>query len=49
MSKMPRIEIKTIPGTAEEITRHVDTEQKAVTTKKLKKRTAKKDDVDKTE
>lgn len=47
MNKMPRIEIKTIPGTAEEITRHVDTEQKAVTTKKSKKSTAKKDDADK--
>ena len=49
MSKMPRIEIKTIPGTAEEITRHVDTEQEVGVTKKPNKSTAKKVDADKSE
>ena len=49
MSKMPRIEIKTIPGTVKELTRHVDTEQEVGVTKKPKKSTAKKADADKSE
>lgn len=38
MSRMPRIEVKTIPGTVEEITRHVDTEQTEKKTAKPKKK-----------
>lgn len=43
MNRMPRIEIKTIPATAEEIERHLDTERtktegkKRVTRKKTEK------------
>lgn len=45
MSRMPRIEVKTIPGTVEEITRHIDTEQtEKKTTKPKKKKTAEKDE-----
>ena len=42
MSRMPKIEVKTIPGTVEEIDRHLDTEQ---TEKKVTKRPKKKAEV----
>lgn len=38
MSRMPRIEVKTIPGTVEEINRHLDTEQTEKKTAKPKKK-----------
>lgn len=45
MSRMPRIEVKTIPGTVEEINRHLDTEQtEKKTTKPKKKKTAEKEE-----
>ena len=45
MSRMPRIEVKTIPGTVEEITRHLDTEQTEKKAEKPKrKKTAKQEE-----
>ena len=45
MSRMPRIEVKTIPGTVEEIDRHLDTEQTEKKAEKPKrKKTAKQEE-----
>lgn len=48
MNRTPRIEIKTIPGVAEEIERHLDTEQ-IKEKKTVKKGTRKKAEAEKDE
>lgn len=48
MNRTPRIEIKTIPGVAEEIERHLDTEQ-TKEKKTVKKGTRKKAEAEKDE